>query len=495
MSDPRPPNPPRDPSGLGARPNVGWVTMTLYGVGSISNAVKSRGLSAFLMIFYNQVMGLPPAWVGFGTALALVFDALIDPAVGQLSDGTRSRWGRRHPYMYAAAAPVAILFFLIWTPPNGLEPMALFAYMMACLLSIRLFDTFFELPSSALAPELVEDYDKRTLLLSIRVMCSVAGGLGMTIFAYQVALKELPGGGGGVLAKDGYFSYAITGALVIFLTILISSVATHRFIPWLRRPTAGRRKASAHLREIGITLSNRAFFTMVGSGSLVYLVAGITQGLVLYIGLFFWGFSQGQLASLAIVTLAGALIGAALAGPMSRVLGKKGAALLGYIVGAAAELIPYLCRLTGIMPDNGHPAVFAIVAIGNFVNMTAWGMTGVFLTAMIADVVEDNAVKTGRRAEGLLFAADSLFKKIASAGGPAVAGLILSAAHFPLGARKGKVDPQVLQDLMLFYLPVLLAIYVTSITLLAFYNISRESHAANLKILEAMGAEPIGEGA
>ena len=115
------------------------------------------------------------------------------------------------------------------------------------------------------------------------------------------------------------------------------------------------------------------------------------------------------------------------------------------------------------------------------------------ISAMIADVVEDNAVKTGRRSEGFLFAADSLFKKIASAGGPALSGLILSlAAHFLLGARKrGKVDPQaVLQDLMAFYLPVLLAIYVTvSITLMAFYNISRESHAANLKTLEAMATD------
>jgi Na+/melibiose symporter-like transporter len=467
---------------------VGWLTMTLYGVGSISNSVKARGLSGFLMIFYNQVMGLPPAWIGLGTALALIFDALIDPAVGQLSDSTRSRWGRRHPFMYAAAAPVAILFFLIWNPPSGLEPMALFAYMMVCLLSIRLFDTFFELPSSALVPELVEDYDKRTVLISIRVMCSVVGGLGMTIFAYQVAMRELPGGGGGVLAKDGYFSYAVAGALAIFTTILVSSVATHRFIPWLRLAPTGRRKASAQLREIAITLRNRAFFTMVGSGSLVYLVAGITQGLTIYIGLFFWGFSQGQLASMAGLIAVAAMSGAAAAGPMSRLIGKKGAALLGYIVGAAAELTPYLLRLSGLMPENGDPAVFYIVAAGSFINMTAWGMTGVFLTAMIADVVEDNAVKTGRRAEGLLFAADSLFKKIASAGGPAVAGLILSAAHFPLGARKGKVDPQILQDLMMFYIPVLLAIYTASITLMAFYNISRESHAANLRTLEAMAA-------
>ena len=105
-----------------ARPRVGMPTMVLYGTGFISNSVKTRGLATFLMVFYNQVMGLPAAWVGLGTGLALIFDALIDPAVGYVSDNTQTRWGRRHPFMYAAAAPVAILFFLLWNPPTGLEP-------------------------------------------------------------------------------------------------------------------------------------------------------------------------------------------------------------------------------------------------------------------------------------------------------------------------------------------------------------------------------------
>src|SRR5579871_6067744 len=129
-----------------SRPRVGVPTMALFGTGFIANSVLSRGLATFLMVFYNQVMGLPAAWVGLGTGLALLVDAVVDPAVGFISDHTRTRWGRRHPFMYVAAAPVAILFFLLWTPPSGLRPTALFGYMMVCLLSIRLFDSLFELP-------------------------------------------------------------------------------------------------------------------------------------------------------------------------------------------------------------------------------------------------------------------------------------------------------------------------------------------------------------
>lgn len=471
-------------TGARARPNFGWLSIGLYGLGSISNSVKSSGLATFLMIFYNQVMGLPASLVGFGIGFALIVDAFIDPAVGQLSDNTRSRWGRRHPFMYAAAAPVAICFFLIWNPPTGLEGMKLFAYMMACLLTIRLFDTFFELPSSALMPELVEGYDRRTVVVAVRVLMSTLGSMGMTVFAYQVAMKEQPGGGGGVLAKDGYLSYSITGALVILTTILVSSIATHRFIPWLRQAGAKSAVHTNHLKQIFQVLQNRAFLTIMGSGALVYLVAGITQGLSIYIWLFFWGLSQAQLSILAGTTAAASLVGVVLAPQLTRRIGKKEAALIGYFVGAMGELTPFILRLLGLAPENGDPALFYILVAGRFVNFVSWAVTGICISAMIADVVEDNAVKTGRRSEGFLFAADSLFKKIASAGGPALAGLVLAAAHFPIGAKKGQVAPEILQTLITLYLPMLVAIYTVSMSIMAFYNINRHSHAANLEALK-----------
>jgi Na+/melibiose symporter-like transporter len=332
-------------------------------------------------------------------------------------------------------------------------------------------------------PELVEGYDRRTAVVAVRVLLGMLGGLGMTVFAYQVAMKELPGGGGGVLARDGYFAYAVVGALVIMTAILVSSVATHRFIPWLRKAATGERKASDHLGQIRAVLRNRAFLTIMGSGALIYLVAGVTQGLSIYISLFFWEFSQTQLSLIAGLTAAAALAGTILAPQLSRRMGKKEAALLGYLLGALGELTPYGLRLLHLMPENGDPAVFQILAVGRFVNVCSWSVTGICISAMIADVVEDNAVKSGRRSEGFLFAADSLFKKIASAGGPALSGLILAAAHFPIGARKGQVAPEVLQHLMMLYLPLLVVIYATSMSIMAFYNINRASHAANLAAL------------
>ncbi|MDQ2762032.1 MAG: MFS transporter, partial [Pseudomonadota bacterium] len=93
-------------------------TKLFYGFGSVAFGVKDNGFSYLLLIFYNQVVGLSAPLVGAAIMVAMVFDALLDPIVGQVSDNWRSRWGRRHPFMYASALPVAISYLALWNPPH-----------------------------------------------------------------------------------------------------------------------------------------------------------------------------------------------------------------------------------------------------------------------------------------------------------------------------------------------------------------------------------------
>ena len=88
-------------------------TKLFYGVGSVAFGVKDQGFSYLLLIFYNQVVGLPSATVGLAIMIALIADSFLDPIMGQVSDNWRSRWGRRHPFMYAAAIPVAVSYLLL----------------------------------------------------------------------------------------------------------------------------------------------------------------------------------------------------------------------------------------------------------------------------------------------------------------------------------------------------------------------------------------------
>src|SRR5581483_8623338 len=109
-----------------------------YGFGSAAFGAKDQGFSTFLLFFYNQVVGIPAAWVSSAIAVALFVDAFADPIVGQFSDNLRTRWGRRHPLMYGAALPVAIGYFLLWNPPH-LSNGALFYYLVAAIVVVRSF--------------------------------------------------------------------------------------------------------------------------------------------------------------------------------------------------------------------------------------------------------------------------------------------------------------------------------------------------------------------
>ena len=115
--------------------------------------IKSNGFDYYLLAFYSQVVGLDPRLVGLALFISLLFDAVSDPLVGYWSDNLRSRWGRRHPFMYGAAIPVALCFFLVWMPPESFSDTETFWYLLCLSVLIRTGITFFETPNIALAPE------------------------------------------------------------------------------------------------------------------------------------------------------------------------------------------------------------------------------------------------------------------------------------------------------------------------------------------------------
>ena len=100
-----------------SRGRVPLGTKLSYGLGAIAYGIKDNGYSVFLLLFYNQVVGLPANAVGTIIGLALVFDAFIDPLIGHFSDRTHTRWGRRHPWLYASALPIALSWLMLWRPP------------------------------------------------------------------------------------------------------------------------------------------------------------------------------------------------------------------------------------------------------------------------------------------------------------------------------------------------------------------------------------------
>ena len=466
------------------RPPLTLWTNILYGVGSIAFGVHLTVLTSALLLFYNQVVGLPAAWVGAAMALTLIFDAICDPLIGEWSDHTRSRWGRRHPFMYASAIPAAVSFYFLFDPPLGWTKGHLLIYMAVMLMTVRVLLSLYEIPSAALGPELTLDYDKRTSLMGSRFFFGTLGGAGISVLALQVFLRKDATHPLGLLSRVGYRETALAAAIVIFLSIIISCVGTQRFIGSLvhapRVPGTWREK----FRELSGTLTNRSFLALTISGVIGAVSMGLRQGLDFYLSAYFFELTPAQMSYLAAAALFAAFAGVGLAPAVSRRFGKKWSMIGVFFASLFASVAPITMRLIGILPANGTGALFAIVFVFSFLAATL-GLSGfIIVSSMMADVVEDAAVSTGQRSEGLLFAANGLISKCVTGLGTFLAGLMLAWISFPQHATPGQVDPATLRHLGMVFVPIVTVFSAIAIAVLMFYDIDRSTHERNVERLE-----------
>jgi len=452
-----------------------------YGFGSIAFGVKDNGFTVLLMIFYNQALGLPAKSVGLAIMIALIVDAFADPIVGNWSDSMRSRLGRRHPFMYAAALPVAISYFFLWNPPGGLGEGALFAYLLGITIIIRLCITMYEIPSSALVVDLAHDYDERTSFLSFRYFFGWIGGLSMGIAAFSLFLRPSTQDPSGQLNLQGYFYYGLTASVLMFVAIVVSALGTQRHIPTFRQPPPRRAFVlSRSVRELRETLTHRPFLILLGSGLFSYASAGIAAAILTYFRIYFWELSGDQISLLMAGNFASVVVALFLAPKLGAAFGKKTAIILFSLAGMSLSPLPYFGRVLDLVPANGTPALFWFLFGTSFVNTVIVMSAGILGSSMMADVVEDSATHTGRHSAGLFFSANAFILKCVSGIGVFGAGLILDAVDFPQGAKRGEVPQNILTNLAIFEPLVIFSLSAFALIFIINFPITRKVHQANL---------------
>jgi Na+/melibiose symporter-like transporter len=472
------------------RPRTGLFTKIAYGFGSVAYGVKDNGFQALLLLFYNQVLGLSPYLGGLAILLALAVDSVLDPLVGFISDNWRSRWGRRHPFMYFAGAPAALAFYFLWRPPHGLSQSELFFYLLATAVVVRSLITFYEIPSTALGAELSENYDQRTELFGYRYFFGWWGGLTMTVLALQVFLRPDATHPVGQLNPAGYALYGAVSGIVMFAAITLSAAGTHRFIPFLKvPPKRARQPLAENLRHVGRTFWNASFLAIMGSAIFSSMASGLTLALNSYFVTYFWLLNSGQYAVLLLSAYLGAFLALFLAPILSRRMGKKSATISIYMLTALIGPLPILLRLVGVFPAPGSPLLLPLLFLNTVVTVTLAITASINGTAMIADIAEDNELKTGQRSEGLLFSASSVIAKSVTGVGIFLSGVVLSVVHFPDKAQPGHVAQPILLNMMYVYLPMFISIQLIAIGCLFFYRITRQQHEANLAALAQRAAD------
>jgi Na+/melibiose symporter-like transporter len=472
-------------------PPIGWPTKALYGAGAVAFGVKDNGFSYFLLFFYSQVVGLPAAWVSAALMFALVLDAIFDLTIGQISDNWRSRLGRRHPFMYASVVPVALAYMLLWNPPAG-SNVVLLVYLTSMTVIVRIFLGAYEIPSSALVAELTSNYTERTSFFSYRFFFMWWGGLGITLIALRFVLRPDKLHAVGQLNPAGYAHYGVIAALIMAASILTATIGTHGRIPYLKAPPPRRPfHLKAVIGEMFGTLSNPSFVALLMAAVSSNIAIGLGAGLGLYINTYFWELSAGQLSVLLPAAFIGSAFGVLIAPAMSNRFGKRETSVMLAVISVIVSLAPIGLRLVGWFPANGSPLLLPSLFASQMLAVLLGVCANVLISAMLTDVVEESELKTGRRSEGLVLAANTFVAKCVTGVGIFAAGLIVAGVHFPQHAVPGHVAPAVLHNLALLYMPAQGVLYMVAIGFLSRYRITKGGHEANLKLLaERAGAEP-----
>ena len=461
------------------------------GVGSVAYGVKDNGFAALLLLFYSQVLGLEARLVGLILLVALLLDALVDPLVGYWSDQTHSRWGKRHPWMYAAILPMAGAWLMLWHPPQTSSGW-LYGYLLLFAFLMRAAVSCYEIPSLSVVPGLTSDYDERTSITRWRYIFAWAGGLAMLMLAFGAFLVPSARYPVGQLNLDGYGYYGWTGAGLMVVAALIAALTTHRRIARLDSSPPVHLPLGETVRKVAKTLANRAFLVLLGATLFNYVNIGMSFSTATYVLTYYWEMPQAGFLAYSIALFIGVIGAFLLVGFLQSRIEKRTGAVVCGLVSLAFGLSPYVLRFAGLFPENNQPSLipvlFTLIAISNGLAVA----TGMMISSMATDIIEASQENTGERAEGMFFSAYFFTQKCATGIGIFLAGSIISASGFPAKARPGEVAASVLDQFALYFVIVLTVISLIANTIISRFPITRADHERRIAKLAAL-ANPAGD--
>ena len=461
-----------------------------YGSASVAYGIKDNAFSYLLLIFANQVLGIPGYLASIALAVAMLWDAVSDLLLGHWSDKTSSPLGRRHPFMYSALLVLPASFYALFNPVIDITPENGFWYVLTMALLIRTGTTLFEVPSTALLPDLEKDYDRRNKWLALRHGFGWYGGNSIHTINFFFWV-----GAFGVTVPTGYAIYGTVGALTIALAILVSSLGTQRAAAALPRPAETFRmgEITREIRQILQSLRNRHFAALFGFGLTVGIASGLGTALYLYNTTYFFGFSGAQIATTGVFVLLSPLIAYWAAPYFAHRHGKTRTAIGAFTARLLLYPMPYLLLLNGWWPAIGSWDSLAIYSVFIVLEVVGVVIGGVMVDSMMADVVEDSEVATKRRSEGLFFAARGFAAKAVSAGGIIGAGAIVSLVGLDTITSAAQMTHQIRVDIASIFLPTYLGLFALALLIISRYGIDRDRHADNLRRLNQTVATPVEE--
>lgn len=466
---------------------VSIPTKLAYGMGQGLSSIKDMLFHFFFLFFFTNLLGVSEFLVVIASTIALIFDAVSDPLMGQITDNYRSKkWGRRHIFMLYAIIPTGLFLTLLFSPPVGLGTIGIFLWMTVFAILVRLALTLFRVPYYSLGAELSDDYNERTNIVSVREVFNGLFNISVFVIGFTIFLPDSPQFEDGMLNKAGYAPLALTMAIIGCIGALVATFGTrHKIADITNYKNDERQPWTMVFKELKRATQLKSFRVVTWSYSSMAVLYGIGSALSLYYGVYLWQFSQDGKALISLVPILVLIPATVSASLLAAKLDKREAALIFSGIFFLGSVVPYGLYLSGVLPPINDPSLLMIIAAFNA--LWSFGITGIIILcySMLADVTDEMELVTTKRQEGILYSALSFIQKLTFTFGTIFASVALFAISFPKQMEPSQVPQITITNLAIVGLGSAIVFGILTIICFLSYPLTRAKVAdiqAKLKI-------------
>ncbi|MNW42169.1 putative symporter YjmB [compost metagenome] len=385
-----------------------WNTKLLYGSGEIVNVITITVIGMYYLFFLTDYIGLSPTLAGGIFMIGRIWDAFIDPIMGIVTDRTRTKWGRRRPFLFLSAIPVGLLFFLMWSYPGADTETLNAIYFTATYMLFMTTLTLYYVPYLSLVAELTEDYNERTSVNNYRIAVQLIMGLVAAVIPKMIADSY----------TDAFQGYRIMGLAVGLFIVLIPLLLFFRTRE--REDIPVQPRTSRFGTEIRFALASRPFRLLLLLYVGCYAASNVIEGFVIYY-MKYWLNREEEMSYLLVTVIVAGVVTLPLWTKVSHAIGKRKTIIWGLLLWAVSQMAWML-----LTPDSPSYLVYligAVVGIG-------YGVAHVVPWSMLPDVLDGDELRTGVRLEGLYSGTMTFFMKTSNSLAIFLIGILLEAAGY-----------------------------------------------------------------
>jgi GPH family glycoside/pentoside/hexuronide:cation symporter len=440
-----------------------------FGICDLGGNLFFTVIAFWLLNYLTDTVGMAAGTAGIVVGIGKIWDAVTDPVVGYMSDRTRTKWGRRRPYLFAGSFPLFVAMIVMFTNPGFESPTALFIWAVVSFCFLNTAYTVVNIPYSAMTPELTTDFNERTTLNGYRFGCAIVGtllGAGATL----PIITAFPNRNAGFTAVGVIF-----GALMM-ITALITVFT-------VKEPEHPRTKPrDGFFSTYFSVFKNKPYVLILLTYAFNVMGITVVSGIMVYY--FKYIYNDEPKTTLALLVL---LVTAMATIPVSVVVAKKTGKKLVYLAGM---LIVGASAMTIFLFGHTWPMHYTFITM--FFAGIGLGATMALPYAMVCDAIECDYLATGERREGAFYGIWTFVLKIGQAVAIGLMGLILNITGYVPDVAQ---TPEAMFGIRLIFGPISASLFVVAVVLLWFYPLNEERYNKVLDEIRLMEARREAEAA